>query len=496
MEDDLALKTVNLWRSVPLFRKPLAEEAELVLTRNLAVIESMDVDAVPSTTDATTHINPPEKAQQIGCDAGRKILQGFTQGLQGPGGMRTALLIVDLSTHTCDVAKAAICEAFGGQLSMPLFYLGFSMDDCKKDWSQECLEDFLTSGFLRGEFPLPNSATLPPENIPAERMEAAPPQPALLTLTWCPKNKFEGLPSLKTPDALLKKWHDHQEHGAAFRAFLEKSRELFPLDLPTGKRGAGETEDAPSSKKARGQASSGSSVVPPAGPAPALKVCSVDEMPIPMTWEAVLPAPKRNAPTCHVVITIGCRIFMVNRNEQEISMEAGTVVAGWYKGKFWQKSSSPHQEAGEKDILFSLASADDVVAMNGKAVTLASLVAEKRKTVPDCVVGYHAFVDQPQAGKPAHFILQRKHDIYFRGDDVPVKTETESKDVKIPMHHLAGVIEGSRWETDLTHIVWATKWNPVAQKGLQPLRPMVMTKAAFKVPPKSAVEISKVPSSE
>ena len=43
----------------------------------------------------------------------------------------------------------------------------------------------------------------PPQSIPAERMEAAP--PAQVELAWCNKLKFEGLPSIQTPDSFLLK---------------------------------------------------------------------------------------------------------------------------------------------------------------------------------------------------------------------------------------------------------------------------------------------------
>ena len=78
---------------------------------------------------------------------------------------------------------------------------------------------------------------------------------------------------------------------------------------------------------------------------------------------------------------------------------------------------------------------------------------------------------------------------------MPVKTEPDADGVKVPMHHIAGVIGSSCWETDLTQVVWATKWNKVVTKGLQPLRPMVIAKGAITVPGKSAVEISKRSSS-
>jgi hypothetical protein len=72
--------TAGRWRNGPVFRKPLLEEAELMLTREMEVVEDVSDCALPTTTDLATHINPPEKRQQIGVDAARKILRGFLQG--------------------------------------------------------------------------------------------------------------------------------------------------------------------------------------------------------------------------------------------------------------------------------------------------------------------------------------------------------------------------------------------------------------------------------
>ena len=168
-------------------------------------------------------------------------------------------------------------------------------------------------------------------------------------------------------------------------------------------------------------------------------------------------------------------------------LEAGVVLAGWYKGKFEKKKDA---DLEPRDVPYKLVDSDSLVLSNGKPVTVAALVAEKRHTVPDCVIGYHSMTDQPQTGKPAHFVLQRKCDLCFRGDNVPAKRE--EGEVKIPVHHLGGVIDWERWETSLSHVLFAVKWNPTASKGLQPLRPAVVTKRPINVGPGQCVELSPV----
>ena len=295
MEDDeVATKTLTVWRSAPLFRKPLTEEAELVLTQNLLTIEDLDEEAVPSTTNPTTHVNPPEKAQQVGPDAARKVLRGVLQGLQSPSGMRTALLLVDLSLHTCDFTRAAMLESFGGQLNMPLYYCGFGQTELKRDWAKEYMTDFVTTGLLSGEFPLPASATLPPVAIPADQVEAMPPQPQLLLMAWS-QVKHEGLPSLRTPESVLKKWHDHPQFGEQFQSFLADLRKECPVDLPpSSKKGGGSGEDGRGRSTAVLASATASARVQPA---PEEKAMNISDLPSPITWEAVVPASKKGAPT-------------------------------------------------------------------------------------------------------------------------------------------------------------------------------------------------------
>lgn len=227
----LALK----WRSAPLLKKPLVEEAMLTQTRDLISIEDVSREALPSTTYLETYVNPPEKHQQIGVDASRKLLRGFLQGLESPTGARCAVLIVDLSIHTCDVLKAALMDSILSTAGMSTYYLGFAAGEDKLEWAGQHMEDWLANGFLDGSIALPKSVSLPPESLPQEVIEKTPPQPHLNVLTWCNKVKFEGVGTLKTPSSLLGQYHDHPRFGTEFRAVLEQGRAEYPLDMSEDK---------------------------------------------------------------------------------------------------------------------------------------------------------------------------------------------------------------------------------------------------------------------
>ncbi|CAJ1385994.1 unnamed protein product [Effrenium voratum] len=457
MEEESYQKVMDIWRTAPLLRKPLAEESVLLATRDMVTIEDIAENALPQTTDTSTHIKPAEKHQQIGVDAARKLLRGFVQGMESSS--RASILVVDLSLHSAELCKAALLEhACGqGQLQLPCYYIGFAADEEKLEWANHHMEEFLANSFLDQSLPLPKSASIPPAKLESG-LGAAPAASAA-----------DGLASLKTPDPLLIKY-DESPFRTEFYEILAAAREALPLDLPA-------------EKGAAAQAKRALKMTVEAAAAPLLK--------------------KGNKEVC-VVISLGSRIWLVNRSDSEQAFEAGTVLAGWYKGKFWhhrnsgedpktkkaKKEEGQSNEPGETDVQFKLSDGNDLVSFNGKTTNLASLILEKRKSVPDIGISYHSIVDKPLPGQPGFFGLETKHSIYFRAETIPVKTEDNQQTPKIPLNHLGGCIKASAWDTAATHIVWAVKWNASAQKGLSPVRPVVTLKQTVSLPAQSAVELS------
>ncbi len=231
MDDDQMNSITTKWRSAPLLKKPLVEEATLTLTRDLVTIEDINPDSLPASTELATNINPPEKHQQIGLDASRKMLRGFLQGLEPPTGSRCATLIVDMSLHAAEMLKAAAKDHLLSSTGMSTYYMGFAAGEEKLEWAVSHFETWATEGFLDGSLPLPKSVSLPPAEIPADMVETAPPQPALNLLTWNKSAKVSGLPTLKTPNALLQKYHDHPRFATEFQSILEAARQEMPLDM-------------------------------------------------------------------------------------------------------------------------------------------------------------------------------------------------------------------------------------------------------------------------
>ena len=225
------------------------------------------------------------------------------------------------------------------------------------------------------------------------------------------------------------------------------------------------------------------------------------ELPDPLTWEAVLNAKAGLS----VVLALNQRVFVKNTSDQPQGLPSGTVLAGWFKGKFWhyqrsgtgepkrkkRKEDQP-DEVTDADVLFCLEDADSLVSFKGKPVCLGNLVQQRRDASRSDALQYHTKQDKPSPGKPGWFKCTLDSMIYFRAEDIPVKSE-DGGTPKIPIHHLAGCMKASEWETTASKVIWAVKWSDVESKGLTPVRPMVVTSREIKIPSQSAVELLKAP---
>ena len=122
-DQELAKTTWQVWRKSHIFGRGLLEEADLLKTKDMLQVEDIGDESVPTCTDVTTHINPPEKAQQLGVSAGQSLLRGFFNSTPDDG-ERRAQVIIDLTVHTADITRAFIHERLGKSFGSPCYYLG------------------------------------------------------------------------------------------------------------------------------------------------------------------------------------------------------------------------------------------------------------------------------------------------------------------------------------------------------------------------------------
>lgn len=485
-----AESTWQAWKSSDTFKFNLIKDAPLPLSAELVEMEDMSDASLPQGTDDKTHPAPAEKFQQIGQGAAFKLLSA-TLSKAGEGD-RKAILVVDLSSRTLDVAKAAY--ELRKSVNAPLYYVGFGDNEEQIEWQQFHMSTWLAQGFLDGSLPLPAGAPpLGSADLPAELVSAMPTKPDLGTLTWSTK-KQDGLPTLKTPDKVLQTWHDHTEFGAQFQDWLKKTKASIPLDIPddkadSKKRNVESRDAAPSgaqesqAKKPRQEtvAEAGSSKLP---------TVAVADVPSPLCWTAQLPLPAKSQKAggkCTLIIAVGRKIFLANEGNCDVNFNAGQIVAGYWKGS-WQKEGSRNS-----DVLFELKDANDLVILEGKTMTLSQCVLEKRAVSPLAVqIRYHDLVDKPTPEDSKFFEVKLKSECQavFRPENVPVKEEKKqegdgSSQTVLPYTSVAGVLPTVRWADNLaTRIVWSVKWTA---RGLGPIRPNVCLREACQIKPGHAI---------
>ncbi|CAE7353633.1 unnamed protein product [Symbiodinium sp. CCMP2592] len=223
--------------------------------------------------------------------------------------------------------------------------------------------------------------------------------PALSLLT--PNNKTKtpaGLTSLSTPAKVLTQWHDHVHFQQEFRTFLQEQREKFPLDLAPAAsrtRPRDETDNNPSSaKRARitnffgGPKSEEGDGQGPKQETSEDDFLDASDLGVPMTHEAAIGTTK-----LHMVVTVGNGVFLINRHTDAVTCKAGTVLAGYYKGKF-ESSETPVK--GNDVVSFELKDSKDLVMSAGRVTRLGEMIKTKRLTNPnDATISFHELQDAP-----------------------------------------------------------------------------------------------------
>ncbi|CAK9015484.1 Uncharacterized protein SCF082_LOCUS12781 [Durusdinium trenchii] len=487
LSDDIYKLASEHFAKSSIIRKPLWKEAELPSSKELLTIEDMSDCALPSSTDASTHPSQAEKNQQIGVAAARNIIKAVLkiENSASVAAARSSTLIVDLTVHTCDFSRAAALE----KDNQFLYYLGLRRNVGEEEWSRTYMKEFLTQSLLEGAIP---GVTLPPEEVPADLKETSPPLPTLNALVLNKQVKVDGLVTLKAPDKVLASWGEHPAFGPEFWQVINEARSTLPLDvtdskkrdsdglpLPPGKLPKHEATGTPKKEETKGEAK-----------AEIKEAIKISEMPTPLTWEASLNLSKTKGQVS-LVITLGSRIWLVNRGPKDVILHKNHVIAGFHAGKWWHKANA-QDGVREVDILHDLANASTLVQCNGTIETLGEVIKAKRSTNPDVTVQYHHIKDAPADTDPAFFQMERDKSIYFQVQEIPAKSVMKDAQGKacVSFDKMAGCISFDKWSTPFTEMIWVVKWSPTAAKGLVPFRPIVILTRDVSVPPDCAIELS------
>ena len=317
-----------------------------------------------------------------------------------------------------------------------------------------------------------------------------PTPPTLSLLAWGTGKAKE---TLKTPDKVLKAWWDGN-FSVEFREFVEAARQNHELDVKiTDDSGTG-----PATKRRRVM---DTVAAPQQNPVPTpMGESVIDSMALGSLPTLCYEAKVTANPKLMLKVTIGQGVFLENPTDTDESIKAGVVLCGYYKGKFWSPDSTGEEPSEKSDVIFRVSSNNDHVMFNSKWVTLGEIIRAKRELTPTgAIVSYHDLSDCPTPEDPSAFRFEpKKMTVYFKVADFHASVKAEEGDggdsskLMIPAAHLAGTVPAKVWDgSALAEITWAVKWPAVAAKGLQPVRPMVVTSKEFVIKSKTAVVIAK-----
>ena len=350
------------------------------------------------------------------------------------------------------------------------------------DWCKEHIGEVSTSKFLNDEWKLTGVDTTMAKN--SEEGVAMPAQPALQVLQWSQKSKKNGLATLKTPEKLIRQWSTSPTSGSEFLSFLEEMRQKFPLDIPPSEE---EKKRNANGRFIAGESSNKKPKTNSTDPSEA-HVFQIDALPTPFCYEAI--TQEKNV---SLMICPGNRIFLVNKTQQTVNLQAGSVICGWFKGKWHVVRSPASSGVPDEDIPFELKHSSQRVLMGNQVMSLSQVITSKRQSSPaDAHIGFHTMEDAPSAEDKKGFNVIRKADahLFFKMDNVVIKEEEEGKTPIVPSKDFAGLVPHQSWNSWCTEILWSCRWPPSATKGLTPIRPFVVMSVSTTIPAQRAVELA------
>ena len=370
---------------------------------------------------------------------------------------------------------------------VPVQYVAFPEDDEHKDGLNWWLKHNAAEELLNGSLTLAG-VHLPPAEPPADELVSLPPTPILAVLVGGERQSASA--AVRLPDDVVAKWS-----GGGLLA--ERLQRLIDSALAVG---SDPVVSPPAQKRPRlseggagGRSRAGSSAADPgtAAAAAGIQPILVSQVP-PLAHEIQFASVREtDLALCVAAPAVqGAGLFIANRGDSDVDLPAGTLVAGFFSGKWVHGDDQVIASDPGKDVWFVLESAETRVMVGGIAMTL----GEALERAPARKVQYHVVAPDPQPGAPGHFQLTVKNHVAYRNHELPaaVKKELGNPASGEPalgpqQGHAASALPPKDWETELAEIIWTVRFH--AAKGLAPVRPQVLLKAALNLKAQSAVKL-------
>ena len=455
---------MKCWKGAQLLRTSLTEPAEMLASKDMVAVENVRDEALPAVTTTDLNQSQTERHCQIGVDAALKLLGSLVSGTM-PDGV-AAYAVVDLSPRTGDFGLAVL--SLLSQAATPLHYFSCAEDEEHREWLNWWLKHTTTESILAGRLQ-PLGFHLPPEEPPADECAGFPPKPALSVLVW---ESRQGVSSeVHIPADVVAKWSGSPDWADPMKVLADRvaAAGRDPVCSPPPPTRVRISGPDPTATTEPGVKAEGDTA-----PVPEVLVTEVPTLAHDVKFQAgrfhdlwlCVAAPAAS----------GGGIFIANRGDADVELPSGSLVAGFYTGK-WFHCSGDAVTDPDKDVPFILSGADDLVLIGGILATVSDALDKHHSRK----VQYHTLEPDPLPGAPGHFKLTLKHEVYYRCLALPaaVKTEPDSPALTLVQGHAGSALPPSRWDTELTRIVWTVKFHPA--KGLSPVRPQVVLKCDLKV---------------
>ena len=126
MDDKHCGETWAIFKHTPLVKNGCITGLSFPNSDEIQFIEDCSDEAVPSIVGQNYQPPKGERVFQFGDEACQKVLQALISDIGGPGASKPTVLVVDMTTHTGDFARAFFREHFGtGGKSANMYYTGF-----------------------------------------------------------------------------------------------------------------------------------------------------------------------------------------------------------------------------------------------------------------------------------------------------------------------------------------------------------------------------------
>ena len=168
IKDNNEQSTMQVMKDVPIMKETMVEIGPQLRTKDMVVIEDRSAEALPGSTNETTHAAQADKHNQLSVEAGKRILDSFLTNLSGGNvGGRKPSFIIDLSLRTGDILKAVLTYSHCN-LGQTIHYIGLGESDDAIEFAKGEAIAYLKQKYLEGEFKLPSGMELPPEDPPPD----------------------------------------------------------------------------------------------------------------------------------------------------------------------------------------------------------------------------------------------------------------------------------------------------------------------------------------